>query len=266
MAASVVVGVDDFFAVPRSSSPHRVHTPAAPTATIAITITTSGQRRRTMRSGVYHARSARHDDAVRPSLLPVLALSLGLAAVCALGGAAEAGKPKRYHIDLIEVTASAGLPAESADVIPLATAEWKKTLETHPQMASLDGSPDAKTNVKAFKKWLTKKKIAGSYRMNVEITSYEETLEDKDASVNQEKRLIVRLELRTFGETFPDRIMGFAAEGSATIKLDVGKKLRPADRTFAIKTAVEGAVADAMTASLTKLSLPPPPSVKKPKK
>jgi hypothetical protein len=49
--------------------------------------------------------------------------------------------------------------------------------------------------------------------------------------VNQEKRLVVRLGLRTFGETFPERVMGFAAEGSATIKVDVGKKLRPADRS-----------------------------------
>ena len=261
-----MVGAVDFLSVPRSSSPHSAQTPAVPTNRIAITITTSGQRRRTMRSGVYHAGSARHDGGVRPSLLPVLAMSLGLAAVCVLGGAADAAKPKRYHIDLIEVTATAGLPPESADVIPLATAEWKKTLDTHPQMAKLDGAPDGKANAKAFKKWLTKKKIAGAYRMNVEITSYEETLEDKDPSVNQDKRFIVRLELRTFGETFPERIMGFAAEGSATIKLDVGKKLRPADRTFAIKSAVEGAVADAMTASLTKLSLPPPPPVKKPKK
>ena len=102
--------------------------------------------------------------------------------------------------------------------------------------------------------------------MNVEITSYEESLDDKDAAVNQEKRLTVRLGLRTFGETFPERVMGFAAEGSATIKVDVGKKLRAADRTFAIKSACEGAVGDALAASLTKLALPPPPSAPKPKK
>ena len=94
----------------------------------------------------------------------------------------------------------------------------------------------------------------------------EESLDDKDAAVNQEKRLTVRLGLRTFGETFPERVMGFAAEGSATIKVDVGKKLRAADRTFAIKSACEGAVGDALAASLTKLALPPPPSAPKPKK
>jgi hypothetical protein len=84
--------------------------------------------------------------------------------------------------------------------------------------------------------------------------------------VNQEKRLVVRLGLRTFGETFPERVMGFAAEGSATIKVDVGKKL-PAGRPHASRSSprVEGAVGDALAASLTKLALPLPPGAK-PKK
>lgn len=232
----------------------------------AITITMSGQRRRTMQARVYHAGPARHDAGVRPTLLRASLPALAALALVAATPPALAGKPKRYHIELIEVTATAGLPAETADALPVCTAEWTKVLAAHPQMATLDGAPDAKVDVKKFKKWLAKKKIAGAYRMNVEITSYEESLDDKDAAVNQEKRLTVRLSLRTFGETFPDRIMGFAAEGSATIKVDVGKKLRPADRTFAIKSACEGAVGDAMTASLTKLALPPPPPAPKPKK
>ncbi|MBK9031892.1 MAG: hypothetical protein IPL61_11290 [Myxococcales bacterium] len=202
------------------------------------------------------------------STLPrlVALVALAIAAVCASAAPAAAGKPKRYHIELIEVTATAGLPAGTADALPLATAEWQKVLATHPQLATVDGAPDPKVAAKKFKAWLVKKKIAGAYRMNVEITSYEEELEDKDASINQEKRLIIRLELRTFGETIPDRVMAFAAEGSATIKVDVGKKLRPADRTFALKSAVEGAVADAMEASLTKLALPPPRQTPKRKK
>jgi hypothetical protein len=210
---------------------------------------------------VYHASFRGHDARVRPSFFIVCA---AVAAALLVTRAADAAKPKRYHIALIEVTAAAGLPAETADAIPLTTAEWQKVLTTHPQMASLDGAPDAKSEAKKWKKWLAKKKIAGAYRMNVEITQYEEVVEDKEPGLSQEKRLVVRLGLRTFGETYPERVMAFAAEGSATIKIDVGKKVRPADRSFAIKTAVEGAVADAMTASLTKLALPPPSN--KPKK
>ncbi|MEZ4402278.1 MAG: hypothetical protein R3B06_19795 [Kofleriaceae bacterium] len=195
-----------------------------------------------------------------PALLRTIAVA---AAVCGLLVArpADAGKPKRYHIDLIEVTGVATLPPEAAGVLPLVEAEWRKVLAAHPQLVTLAGAPDPSA-AKPFKKWLTKKKIAGAFRMNVEVTAYEEELDDKDVTVNQEKRLTVRLALRTFGETIPDRVMAFAAEGSATIKVDVGKKLRPADRAYAIKTAVEGAVADAMTASLEKLALPLP----KPKK
>jgi len=181
---------------------------------------------------------------------------LALVALVALPRAADARPKKRYHIALIEVTAAEGLPAESADAIPAARAEVAKQLLSNPQLATLDGAPDPATDAKKFKAWLTKKKIAGAYRMNVEITSYEEVLEDKDASVNQEKRLTIRLGLRTFGETIPERKMAFAADGSATIKVDVGKKLRPRDREFAIQSAVEGAVTDALAASIVKLSLP----------
>jgi hypothetical protein len=220
-----------------------------------------------MQAGVYHAVAARHDAAVRPAHLRVLCTALVAAlAVGIVAAPARAAKPKRYHIELIVVTATAGLPAETADALPVCTAEWTKILASHPQLVTLDGAPDAKLDAKKFKKWLAKKKIAGAFRMNVEITSYEESLDDKDAAVNQEKRFTVRLGLRTFGETFPERLMGFAAEGSATIKVDVGKKLRPADRSFAIRSACEGAVADALAASLTKLALPPPPPTPKPKK
>ena len=199
-------------------------------------------------------------------LARAIAVLAVLALVAVPGTATAKPKPKRYHIALIEVTASAGLPAASADAIPLARAQVAKELTTHPQLATLDGSPDPAVDGKKFKAWLVKKKIAGAYRMNVEITSYEEELEDKDATVNQEKRLVNRIGLRTFGETIPDRKMAFAADGSATIKVDVGKKLRPRDREFAIQSAVEGAVGDALTASLVKLALPPPPPAKKRKK
>ena len=106
-------------------------------------------------------------------------------------------------------------------------------------------------------------KLAPQFPAAVLKTAIEYSASNRSSAV---EGWTVRLALRTFGETFPERIMGFAAEGSATIKVDVGKKLRAADRTFAIKSACEGAVGDAMAASLTKLALPPPPSAPKPKK
>lgn len=246
-------------------SPHSAHSPPKPRPRTAITMTMSGQIRRFTPS-IVASRSSGHDGAVRPAAIARAAAVLATLALVALPGSAAAKpKPKRYHIALIEVTAAAGLPAESADAIPIARAEVVKELAEHPQLVALDGAPDPAVDGKKFKAWLVKKKIAGAYRMNVEITSYEEELEDKDASVNQEKRLVIRLGLRTFGETIPDRKMAFAADGSATIKVDVGKKLRPRDRTFAIESAAQGAVTDALAASLVKLALPPPPPAKRKK-
>ncbi len=186
------------------------------------------------------------------------------------GGVAEAKskkKPARYHFALSEVTST----AEGADkalvdtVIPVLTAEVQKAFGASAQVVgALDGAPDPAADPKGYAKYLKKKKIAGSYRVNVEITMYAEELEDASTG-NGDKRLVVRLELRMFGETIPERKMGFVGEGSSTIKQDVGKKARAKDREFALQSAVELAVADAMAESLAKLSAPPPKPAKKSK-
>lgn len=178
-------------------------------------------------------------------------------AALVLARPAEAAKPKRYYFEVAEVKAADALGKAGGELVAPATAQIAKSIAGHPQLvASLEGAPDPKTATRAFKKWLVRKKLAGAYRVNVELTSFEEELEDKDDSLNKEKRLIIRLSLRTFGETIPERVMGFSGEGSATIKVDVGKKLRPKDREYAIAQALELAVSDALTSSLAKLAAP----------
>jgi len=190
----------------------------------------------------------------RPTLLVAL---VGLVLV-ALTGPAAADKAKKYHftIDQIDVKA---VPADKAgDVIEPTKAQLGKAMSAHKQLvASLDGAPDPVTDAKKFKSWLTRKGIAGAFKVNVEVTAFEEELEDKDESLNKEKRLIVRLSLRMFGETIPERKMGFTGDGSSTIKMDVGKKLRPKDRTYAIQQAIELAIDDALATSLKQLAIPP---------
>jgi hypothetical protein len=177
---------------------------------------------------------------------------------------ADAKAKKRYYFELAEVKSAESLGKVGAELVGPATTQVTKSFGNHPQLVvTLEGAPDPKADPKAFKKWLVKKKLAGAYRVNVEVISFEEELEDKDDSLNKEKRLVIRLSLRTFGETIPDRVMGFSGEGSATVKLDVGKKLRPKDRTYAIEQAIELAMTDALASSLTKLALPPPKPTKK---
>lgn len=179
-------------------------------------------------------------------------------ALTALAQPAEAKAKKRYYFELAEVKSAESLGKVGAELVAPATAQVTKAIAGHPQLvAVLEGAPDPRTDARGFKKWLTKKKLSGAYRVNVEVIAFEEELEDKDESLSKEKRLIIRLSLRTFGETIPERVMGFSGEGSATIKLDVGKKLRPKDRDYAIAQAFEMAMADALASSLTKLAAPP---------
>jgi hypothetical protein len=194
-------------------------------------------------------------------------MATGVVAVVALlFGAprtADAAKPKKkYFFELAEVKASDSLGQIGKDLAPVTQAQVAKSIAAHEQIVvTLDGAPD-RANAKAFKAYLKKKKLAGAYRVNVELIAFEEELEDKDDSLNTEKRLVIRLSLRTFGETIPDRVMGFSGEGSSTVKLDVGKKLRPKDREYAINQAVELAMNDALASSMEKLAKPPPPPKK----
>jgi hypothetical protein len=192
------------------------------------------------------------------------AAAIVVAAVVGAGEEASAKPKKKYHFQLAEVAAAAAVPADGrAEVTQAVQVQVEKALQSHPQLvAVLDGAPDPRADGKGFKKYLSKKKIAGAYRVNVEVTELGEEVEPIDGKPG-ELRLVVRLSLRMFGETIPDRVMAFAGDGSATIKAEVGKKMRPRDRPFALESAAEMAVADALAISLTKLSLPPPKPTKK---
>jgi hypothetical protein len=66
-----------------------------------------------------------------------------------------------------------------------------------------------------------------------------------------------------FGETYPKRVMAFTGDGSATVKIDIGKKLRKRDTDYANEEAMKLAVADAIAASIAKLKAPPEKTKKK---
>jgi len=203
--------------------------------------------------------------AMRLRSLPSLAAALVvIAAIILASGTASAKPKKKYHFQLVEVTAAAAVPeAMKADVTKAVQAQVEKQLGSHAQIvATLDGAPDPGADPKAFKKYLTRKRIAGAYRVNVEVTEMVEEEEPVDSKPG-ELRLVTRISLRMFGETIPDRKMAFSGDGSAAIKTEVGKKVRPNDRKFGLDSAAETAVAEALAMSLTKLALPPPKPSKK---
>ena len=198
------------------------------------------------------------------SRLVAIAAITVLGALLAAGDADAKPKAKKYHFQLAEVSAADAVPAASrAEIVQAVQVQVEKALANHPQLvAALTGAPDPNIDPAGFKKYLSKKKINGAYRVNVEVTELGEETEPVDGKPG-DLRLVVRLSLRMFSETIPERKMGFAGDGSATIKSEVGKKLRPRDRQFALESASEMAVADALSTSLAKLALPPPKPSKK---
>lgn len=192
----------------------------------------------------------------------LVAAALALAVVLLAAGRADAGKPKRYYFELVEVKAGAGVTVDDATVAAI-HAQVEKVLATHPQLTgTLVKPPAPDASFTAWKKYLGKQKLAGAYRVNLEVTDYEETLEDQDPGDKIALRLTIRLSLRMFGEVIPMRTIAFTGDGSSTVKADIGRKLRPRDREFDVGSAIELAVADALTTSLHRLETAPPPAKK----
>jgi len=188
-------------------------------------------------------------------VLALLALVLGVPAVG--NSTADAAPKKKYHFKLAAVTAK---PEVAADVAGQATprleAMIKKTFGTHAQLvAALDGAPDPKGQPHQYRKFLAKKGVAGAYLVTVELTEAEIEIEPMESKPNSQ-RIVVRVGLHLLGETIPGQTMGFTGDGSATIKLEVGKKIRDRDREYAWDSATEAAIAEALTTVFDQLAKP----------
>ena len=179
------------------------------------------------------------------------------AALAAAASAADAAPKKKYHFELTAVTAKSEVkPDVARAATPRVEAQVKKVFEGHPQLvAKLDGAPDPRTNADGFRKYLTRKAISGAYLVTVEITEASEEvvpLDDKSA-----QRLVIRIGIHMLGENMPGRTMGFTGDGKATIKQEVGMKVRDRDREYTWDQAAELAVDDAMKTVFQQLALPP---------
>ena len=187
------------------------------------------------------------------------AVTLLLVACGALASrAAEAAPKKKYHFELTAVTAKSEVkPDVSRAATPRVEAQVKKVFETHPQLvAKLDGAPDPKSNADGYRRYLTQHAIAGAYLVTVEITDASEEVEPLEDKPNAQ-RLVIHIGIHMLGENIPGRTMGFTGDGKATIKQEVGMKVRDRDREAAWDSAAEVAIADAMTTVFKQLAVPP---------
>ena len=188
-----------------------------------------------------------------------LACAVVTAAAAATTAAAGPKKPdKKYHFELTAVTAKSEVkPDVARAATPRVEGQVKKVFETHPQLvARLDGAPDPRSNADGYRKYLARKAIAGAYLVTVEITDASEELvplDDKQSA----QRLVIHIGIHMLGENIPGRTMGFTGDGRATIKQEVGLKLRDRDREYTWDQAAELAVEDAMKTVFQQLALPP---------
>lgn len=187
-------------------------------------------------------------------MIRVLAVAAAAAAV--LAGPAEAAPKKKYHFQLAAVTPKPEVkPDVAKTALPRVEGQVKKAFATHPQIvATLEGAPD-KSNAAAYRKYLAKKGLSGAYLVTVELTEATEELVPLEDRPNTQ-RLVVRVGVHVLGEIMPDATMGFTGDGQATVKQEVGMKVRDRDREYAWDQAAEVAIADAMTTVFKKLALP----------
>ena len=183
---------------------------------------------------------------------------LGLAAIVAAAAPAAAAPKKKYHFELTAVSAKAEVKPEVARMAtPRVDAQVRKAFAGHPQLvAKLDGAPDPKSSADAYRRYLTQHGIAGAYLVTVEITEASEVLEPLDDKTSQ--RLVIRIGIHVLGETVPGRTMGFTGDGRATIKQEVGIKLRDRDREYTWDQAAKFAIDDAMKTVFQQLAAPTP--------
>lgn len=189
--------------------------------------------------------------------LPFVLCALWLLGSAATVEAGRKAKPqKKYFFEVTSVTSKTSLPdhLEKA-ILPKLSAEVEKQLNSHPQLVtSLPDAPDPAGDATKYRRYLTKRGLSGAYQVSVELTSASEEVEPMEGRSGQ--RLIVRLGVHMFGEAVPGKTIGFTGDGTASIRQEIGKTLRPRDQEFTWQGAVEMAVTDALSTSLAKLSAP----------
>ena len=164
---------------------------------------------------------------------------------------------KKYHFQLTKILVK---PEVKPDIAKLAQARvealFKKALDEHPQLVQqLEGAPDPDKNPTGYRKWLKKKGVTSAYLVTVEITSASQEIVPLEEKKNTQ-RIVVSLGLHVLGENIPGRTMGFTGDGAATVKQEVGMRVRDKDVQFTLDGAAETAINDALKTCFAKLALP----------
>jgi hypothetical protein len=178
-----------------------------------------------------------------------------LVLLCLFGAVATAAPTKKYHFELTKVLAKDNVKPDVVKAAqPRLEAQVKKAFETNPQLVpNLEGAPDPEAeHGEPYRQFLARKGVTGAYKVTVEISDATEELTPLEGKPNTQ-RLVVHIAIHVLGETIPGRTMGFTGDGHATVKQEVGMKVRDKDRDYAWDGAAETAVQDALKTCFAQL-------------
>jgi hypothetical protein len=156
-------------------------------------------------------------------------------------------KGAQYGFVIANIQSAEGVPE---DVTAAVRARLISAIDAHERLVATlpEDAPDPAAEPDKFAAYMKRQKIT-PYRVTVEITDYQKETQDGPRG----QRLSASVALRMFGETMPVRVMAFSAAGGATVKLDVGKTVRPRDVEIANRDAIAQAVDDALAQSVQRL-------------
>ena len=191
------------------------------------------------------------------------ALALVVAGLVALPANARAKSKETYIFLVWKVGLENKTPKELSEMV---ATRLKTAIDAHKDIepAVPQGAPDPETAPDKFKAYLKAKNMR-AFRMNVQVTKYSQDVEAAPGKPGTQY-LTVRVTLRLFAESYPARGLALTGDGSATVKLEIGKTVRDADKKEANSSALDQAVATAIEQVLVKLREPPPSQPKKKKK
>ena len=197
--------------------------------------------------------------------LSTLAAALAVVAASLVAAPASApAKSKETYIFLVwKVGLENNTPKELSEQV---ATRLRTAIEAHKDIEPKvpEGAPDPEKDPEKFNAYLRAKKMR-AFKMNVQVTKYSQEIEPAPGKAGSQY-LTVRVSLRLFAESYPARGMSWTGDGSATVKLEIGKTARDADKKEANSAALDEAVNKAIEQVLVKLREPPPSSSKKKKK
>lgn len=191
------------------------------------------------------------------------ALALVVAGIAALPASARAKSKETYIFLVWKVGLENKTPKELSEMV---ATRLRSAIDAHKDIepAIPAGAPDPEKDAEKFTAYLKAKKMR-AFKLNVQVSKYSQELEAVPGK-GDSQYLTVRVTLRLFAESYPARGMSWSGDGSATVKLEIGKTARDADKKEANSAALDEAVAKAIEQVLVKLREPPPSASKKKKK